>query len=173
MSRHGVMSAVLLACALAFQAGEASALINPKFTPVHLVNQSDVILRLKANPESPDGRMTFAVEGLLKGKDESKTIEVDLTATEYPDQAQFVAKMAKESADGRALMFIGALPGGPEAAQPAAEGAGRRAFLQMDGTWLALADNKGVWKFEQTSQPMVATWNGGTDMLEREIKYIL
>jgi hypothetical protein len=170
MRCRDVAAFVLSVAAATFCARDAAALINPKFTPVHLVKESDVILQLKVAPESGDGRIIFTVENILKGKQEGKTVEVDLTASDYPDQAKFADKVAKESSDKLALMFVGAWSDKPG---EQAEGAVRRAFVHMEGAWLVLADNNGAWKFEQVSQPLVATWNGGTDMLLRAVKYAM
>jgi hypothetical protein len=46
----------------------ALALINPKFTPVHLVIASDAILPLKVNPDAPQGKLAFTVQTVLKGR---------------------------------------------------------------------------------------------------------
>jgi len=176
MSRHDIAVFFLSTSVLAFCAGEAAALINPKFTPVHLVKQSQVILQLKVRPESGGGKLIFTVENVLKGKQDNKTVEIDLTVSSYPDQARFADKVARESSDKLALMFVGAWsdkPGDqPEGAEPMPFAEARRAYVHMEGVWLVLVDNNGAWKFEQMSQQLVATWNGGTDMLLRAVKYV-
>jgi len=161
-----------------FCAQESSGLINPKFTPVHLVKQSDVILQLKIKPDPPEGKIVFTVENVLKGKEESKVVEVDLTASALPDHAKLAGDVAHRSQDKLSLMFVESWSdkpgedseGGEQAAGP---GQMRKAFLHIDGYWFVLEDDKGVWRVVKESAELVATWNGGTDMLLRLTKCIM
>jgi hypothetical protein len=138
------------------------ALINPKFTPAHLVNESTVVLQLKVLPEPGDKKLVFAVDSVLKGKLDSSKIEVDLTSTSYPDQAKSTAGMVRESTDKLALMFIG-----DSSAQE------QKTYIHIDGSWIVLSEDNKAWKFDQMSIPMLSTWNGGTDMLLKWVKCIL
>jgi len=72
-------------------------------------------------------------------------------------------------------MFVGASAGRLGEENPGGQPlAARKAFLHLGGAWLVLVeDDKGVWGFDEVSQPMVATWNGGTDMLGRAVEHIL
>ena len=157
--------------------GGLHGLINPKFTPVHLVQQSEVIVELKFEPRVRGGRATASVVSVLKGEMDAKTLTVDLTATAFPERARTVEKMIKEYAGRPVLMFIGELPDKPgegtDAGTGAPGGAPRKAFLHMEGTWLVLFEGEDAWGFDEVSQPLVATWSGGTDMLLRAVKYIL
>jgi len=156
------MGFLLVAAFVCAVVTDACALINPKFTPAHLVNQSVVIAQLKPLPESDGGKLVLSVEGVLKGSLNSKTIEVDLTATAYPDQARFASNVAKESADKLAMLFIG---------EDTDEG--KKAYIHIEGKWFVLADNNDAWKFEQVSTLMLSTWNGGTDMLLNWVKCVI
>ena len=147
----------------------ASALINPKFTPVHLVKQSDVILRLKPQADAPSGKMVLSVESVLKGNLNGKTVEVDTSTGLIAEQVRSVEKLAKTSHDKLALMFIAAWSDKPGESA----GEGRKAFLHMDGEWIVLAEEAGAWKFEKTSIEMRSTWNGGSDMLLRQVQYVM
>ena len=171
--RQWVLSAVFIGLTVA----TARALINPKFTPVHLVQQSATILELKFRGDVNDGKATATVVRTLKGTFAKTALEIDLTATVSPDQAQMLEKVLKESPDKAALMFVGAWPekpgeqDGAEAMMVMAEA--QKAFVHIEGLWLVLSEDKGAWKFEQMSQPLVATWNGGTDMLLKAVRYVL
>ena len=147
----------------------AQALINPQFTPIHLTRQAEIILQLKPLSDAPQGKMVFSVEKVWKGALDAKRVEVDLTGTTMPDQAHFADKLARESVDKLALMFIAAF-----ADKPGDEAAGsRKAYVHLDGTWLVLSESEGAWKFDQVSQVLVQTWNGGSDMLLRAVQYVL
>ena len=162
---------------LAWMPADAQALINPKFTPVHLVEQSQVILELKFQGEIKRGKAVATVIRTLKGKSKKQTLEFDLTSTTYADQAALVRKTLKEAKDRPALMFCGGLsdkPGEQPAEPSTPEARSGKAYVHLEGMWIALdEDERGLWAFDQVSQPMVATWNGGTDMLVRAVEYIL
>ena len=162
---------------LAWMPAESQALINPKFTPVHLVEQSQVILELKFQGEIKRGKAVATVIRTLKGKSKKQTLEFDLTSTAYADQAALVRKTLKQAKDRPALMFCGSLGDKPgeQPAQPATpEARSGKAYVHLEGMWIALdEDDQGLWAFDQVSQPMVATWNGGTDMLMHAVEYIL
>lgn len=156
----------------------AFGLINPKFTPVHLVKQSEVVLQLKVKPNPPEGKVVFEIEKPLKGKEDKKTLEIDLTGTAMPDHAKQFAELAGKSEDKLALMFIAAWPDKPgddagDEKKPAPAGQARGAFLHIDGSWFVLEEDKGTWKFTKESIDLVGTWNGGSDMLLRLVKYVL
>lgn len=176
--RYGaVRAAGVSAVILAVSAGSLHALINPRFTPVHMVRQSQAILELRFRPKVRGDRVTALVKQVLKGQAEGKTIEIDLTATAYPDRARFVEKRLKDCGDRPALMFIGEWPAEPGEEWAAAMGRpppqGRKAFVHFDGIWLVLFEEEAGWGFDEVSQPLIATWNGGTDMLLRGVTYIL
>jgi hypothetical protein len=155
--------------------GVALALINPKFTPVHLVKESEAILALQLEAGAREGMATAAVAKVLKGQFGKKAIEIELAGSSKPEQARLIEKGLRERKGSPALMFLGAWPARPGEDAPGAQPpAARKALVHLDGSWLVLVeDDKGVWGFDEVSQPMVATWNGGTDMLERAVEYIL
>ena len=172
MVRSTGCGAVALWCLLQ---GMALALINPKFTPVHLVKDSEAILSLRLDGGVRDGRASAAVAGVLKGQFGKKGLEIELAGSSKPDQARLIEKAIREQKGMRALMFVGAWSGKPGEESPAAPpAAARKAYLHLNAVWLVLVeDDKGVWGFDEVSQPMAATWSGGTDMLQRAVEYIL
>ena len=164
--------AVALCCLLQ---ATALALINPRSTPVHLVKDSEVILSLGLDGRVRDGRASAAVAGALKGRFDKKGLEIELAGSSKPDQARLIEKAIREQKGMPALMFIGAWSGKPAEENPGAPAVGARtAYLHLNGVWLVLVeDDRGVWGFDEVSQPMAATWSGGTDMLQRAVEYIL
>jgi hypothetical protein len=154
---------------------EARALINPKFTPVHLVHQAQMILELRFQPEVKRGKAVAGVVRALKGKTDQKSVTIDLAASNFPDQARLAARMIKDANDRPALLFFGGVNAKEgDAAGDAPAAAVPKAYLHLDAKWLELSqDAKAGWAFDQMSQPMIATWNGGTDMLLRAVEYIL
>ena len=153
----------------------ALGLINTKFTPVHLVKDSEVILDLRLDGGAKDGTAMAVVERALKGQFGKKRLEIELAGSSKPDQARLIEKSIRAQKGVPALMFVGASAGRLGEENPGGQPlAARKAFLHLGGAWLVLVeDDKGVWGFDEVSQPMVATWNGGTDMLGRAVEHIL
>ena len=146
----------------------AWGLITPHFTPVHLVGQSEEILVLCAGSNPPPGRLIYRVAEVLKGKSDKTSVEVDLTTTGFKDHAD----KAAGAEDKLALMFMASWSENPGAADPA-DGQRKKAYLHIDDAWYVLEQDKGVWKFDKESRELLATWNGGSDMLLRAAKCIL
>lgn len=163
---------VILLGAMGLSAGPALALINPKFTPVDLVKDSQVILVLKFDGEVKAGKATAQVVKTLKGEFKEKTIVVELAGATKPDQARMVEKGIADYKDGPVLLFI--MP--PKAAAgPAGAPANNQttAFMHLEHVWLSLVQEDKTWGFDQVNQEMAGTWNGGSDMLIRCVEYIL
>lgn len=159
----------------------ALALINPNFTPVHLVNQSSLILELQLGSVK-DGKATARVKRVWKGKFDPKTVVLTLSTSVFPEHTKVVEKLVN-SQDGKAgIFFAGELTddrGGPGAGLGPvlgenAEGQGNRtAFLHVMGIWVAFSMGESGWEMSQVSETMGTTWSGGTDMLIRATEYIL
>ena len=161
------------AAMLAFWSQHAIAMINPQFTPVHLVAQSDGILQLRAKPGSAAGQIVFSVERVWKGREDAREIAVNLT-TLAPDRANAISGVMKDPAGALALMFVASWPDKPGDAPTADETETRAAYIQMNGMWLVLKQDKAkTWRVEKESTELLGTWNGGSDMLLRAIQYIL
>jgi len=137
----------------------ATALINPRFTPVDLVEQAKLILVV--TPAAPDaaGRVTAPVVKCLKGEAPADRITVDLMA-EWTRRIS--ADMAR-SDDAPAVLFAGAAEDKQEAV-----------FLHLAGRWLRLeAKGNGAFAMIAVDVDMRGTWAGGTDMLLQAVAYIL
>ena len=156
---------VLCAVVLGWASPGAWALINPNFTPIHLTGEAQVILKVKADAKPAGGRMTLTVVDALKGKGEGKIV-LDLSAT-VKEHAEFVREQLASAAGKDMLLFAGEYPGADDRVTP-------RGCLHVNGKWLLLAPRKGGgWSTVIGDEWMAGTWNGGTDMLERCVRYIL
>ena len=155
MKRFWLMAPVCLAAQSAF------ALINPNFTPVHLVAQADRILVLRVAEATPK-RIRFALQRAVKGQAPGSAVVLDLAESEAPDHAKaLAARLAKLGARDVVLVT-----GKNEQGQVSA-------FLHVTpagelGTWYSLAERKDKgWSFLGLNTHMQDTWSGGTDMFVR------
>lgn len=142
----------------------AHALINPQFTPVHLTQGAAFIAVLQpALQGNTNGLASLAVVETLKGTP-CKEVRIDLSATD-PDQRKaalrLFAKVQQEH--GLALFFSGKSEKGEAVA-----------YLNLDAQWLELqVGENATWPLVRVASELLATWNGGTDMLLRCVRYIL
>ena len=150
----------------------ARALINPKFTPVHLTEQSATILTLKAKGKEVGDKLVFNVQAGLKGKSPG-TITLDLSKAEKP-QADEARRQLGQFAAEPALFFAGEYLPTSDEPGPAAKSEGARAYIHIHGKWFKAAGGKDdVWDLQIVDSEMLGTWNGGTDMLIRCVQYLL
>ncbi len=162
----------------------ASALINPNFTPIHLVEQSETVLELTFGQErDDDGMVRAVVETVIKGDIEKESFRIDpAAAISVAQQDQFVNAVGRDGQ--RAMLFIGEFePGGFEGGDldiglDAMERPKSIGFLHIDGLpaaqWLILENwEEDIWDMLQSEAFLLATYNGGTDMLRRMVDYIL
>ncbi|MFW6152301.1 MAG: FG-GAP repeat domain-containing protein, partial [Verrucomicrobiota bacterium] len=173
----------------------AKALINPNFTPIHLVKQSGVIAEVRFDFPIKDHKLTGKLN-FLKGKSENKTFKFDFS-TGMEDQVRYVEKEIVEPAgDTPALLFIGkdqedteegteedtsddayAIENGQSVEFETEELGASKALLHTSGQWLIFYQNKeGVWEFDKLDASMTslqATWAGATEMLNECVRYIL
>lgn len=149
-------------------AGLAHALINPNFTPMHLVNQSEIILELQLTG-AQDGKIRAEVKEVIKGKYEAKTVSLELQGSAFKEQIDIIAKMATQPGGVQALFFVSQAnaDGGGDAS------GGEKGLLHLSGQWVSFDHEKDVWRMESINAKMQATWNGGTDMLRRAVDYVL
>jgi len=152
-----------LAIALAMT-GASHALINPRFTPIHLAEQSRQILVLKLAPPDGQGRVAAEVVRAVKGEAGSKRLVLDLASAAKKEQAAAIKEAIARLGEGPALLFVGQ----DEEKEDAA-------FLHLSGRWLRLDAGKaaGAWELRALDTGMEGTWAGGTDMLLGAVEYIL
>ena len=181
LARLSLVTAAILALA-----GSAQALINPNFTPIHLTQQSERILVLTFEGVDDDGMVVARVSETIKGEHDGETLRIDPEAAIAVGQSDAFVN-AVERGQEYALLFVGEFePGGFEGGEMHldAEGPDAIGFLHIDGLpaaqWLVLEnwpDQDGaatdIWDMVQSEAFLLATFNGGTDMLRRMLDYIL
>jgi len=154
-------SLALLAALLTF-ASPSSAIINPNFTPRHLVEQADLVVACvpKATADPLEWQLSAArpIKGKLEGD------HILSLARCNKDDVQDIQQILKTSADARAplLAFVGS----------AREE--QRCYLHVGGLWLdARPEGKQRWEVRGHAPQLAATYAGGTDMLLRMSEYLV
>jgi hypothetical protein len=142
-------------------AAPAPGLINPNFTPLHLVQQSKLILQLAPSAATPaEGPVTLAVRGVLHGKTAAKTLKI---AVDGVEPAQVAALRQRLAGQQVATFYSGKYSEG-----------GERALLHAGGKWFSLYEGKaGAWRLGRQDDQMLGTWDGAPEMLLRAVRYIL
>ncbi len=152
-----VLAGVLVACQ------SALALINPHFTPVHLVEQSEAIIGLTLYPGETNGVLTGTVVRVFKGTEKASPSNVTIELGDMPeDEGQTVWQTVRQASPMEALLFIGASEAGTA-----------KAFLHYGGQWAELAMRQDGIRGVTTRTTMDQTWAGSTDMLARGVEYTL
>lgn len=154
----GVVASALLA------APAVHALINPGFTPIHLVKDSTLILQLDLKA-GDNATFTATVRETVKGQTEQKALLLDASKA---DEDTVNALRELVAAGQPALLFEG------QFADQANAIAGRRDYLSIGGKWVrcdAAGDSLVLTKLGDRDLDTV--WAGGTDMLRRVVDYIL
>jgi len=153
------LAALAAAGVVAFAAGRAPGLIDPKFTPVHLVRQSDAICTFTLAPAGKADLWRAGVVEQLKGK--PAALFVDLSTCK-PTEIAGVRKLLAAGAAGRAVLFAGKT------------GEGTKCYLSIRGQWLELTRREGArWAVDGRAPRLSGVWAGGTDMLIRTARYVL
>ena len=157
--RHVPAAAVAIATLLA-AALSASALVDPKFTPVDLVKEADTIVSGTLTG-SDDGRQwTLRVAAVLKGK-AGQEVVIDFARFEKGQEGLVPTLLAQGGQDPAVLLAGGKDPD-------------RQGFLHVAGLWLAARPaGEGRWQAETLSRRMDGVYTGGSDMLVRMVEYIL
>ena len=115
----------------------AQAIINPNFTPIDLVKDSDTILLLEFDTANDKGVATATVKKVLKGKYEPKKLSVDFMAgiveTAGREATDLIARGQHE-----ALLFIGSFQVQGDAGAGGYDMDGEqqaKGYLQIGGEW--------------------------------------
>ena len=182
-------AAAIVAVLGLLSARPAAALIDPKFTPIHLTSQSEGILELEVGPPGPESGLPVRVVRSLKGTSPDQPPILG-TAKADPVQADRLRSVLGRAAKRSAALFIGAfaearqeppkedfgmdfgLGPGP-APQSAAPKAGAAALLHVAGRWFRFKKGGQGWLLEGEDVPLQGCWAGGTDMLLRAVAYVL
>ena len=179
-------------CLLLVLVGSLSVygLINPNFTPLHLVDQSGVIVLLKTEKPVKDGQVTAVITRILKGKAEKQTIVIDLKSTAFKEKSEKIKKLINQWKGTEFMFFEGSYYeegdnfGGGEfgfeedmeddAGAEEEDPEDKKGYLHINGIWVLLFEGRnGVWTMDNIDTNMQATWAGSTDMLVRCVDYIL
>jgi hypothetical protein len=161
--------AVVVAAAALLAAPSSRAMINPGFTPVHLVKQASVILWVDIKAGESKDLYTATIRETLKGKAEEKTFRLEISKAGEDDAA---TAMREQLAAGKpALFFVGEFE---DTKELGGGNTSRRAFLLLDGVWSVFGGgDQGLWNLNNINDRMLMTvWHGGTDMMRRVVDYI-
>ena len=180
-------TAILIGLAATLAAAPAGALVNPNFTPIHVVDQSAMIAVVEV-PEKIEGKqISLRVAKTLKGDSQQKSLSLDLSTASPPEQGEAIRGLLTASAGRQALLFAGKYVEQAEFGEggfgdggfgPGPDVGGEQvdaqAFLHVDGKWIALyTGDGGKYQVRKVDDHMEGTWAGGTDMLCRAVRYIL
>ena len=153
MSKTVVCTALfLLSCSASW------AIINPRFTPVHLVAESDMIVAGSLEATNDPQQWKLSAPVAIKGKPPA-SIVLSLSGCEkdHLDQITHTFKGNR----GPVVLFAGEKDGR------------RQARLHIMGEWLNVQDAKGRWQVLDSAPDMDGTFSGGSDMLIRMARYIV
>ncbi len=167
-------AAAALGCLLV-AASVAIAKINPNFTPVHLANQSKLILHLKLSGAEKDGVLTSELVEAMKHEKDKKPAapSFDLNNTREEVAADFRGRV-KANGNGPVLLFSGEYAEEGAAGGGVGEGGLPEGMLHVGGRWYTLARGDGdAWEVLEISDDLQATWAGSSEMLRRVTRYVL
>jgi len=149
-----------------FWAVAAQAMINPRFTPVHLVRTAELVLWVDLKQGDTKDHYFANVREVLKGKTGDKSLRLNLSKARDEQSADALRELAAGGKPG--LFFVAR---GPDDGGGAGE---TRGLLHMAGRWAVFdrAQND-VWVYDSIDRALQAVWAGGTDMLRRAVDYAL
>jgi len=141
-------------------AGGASwGIINPHFTPKHLVEQADVVFA--ASPQAADTPLEWKLNNPRQIKGEAPGEHVIRLAHCKKDHLKDIQRTFQANGSTPAILFSGTYQ------------EQKQAFMHVAGQWLNLTGGaKGRWDVSGYAPNMSATYAGGTDMLIRMSEYL-
>jgi VCBS repeat protein len=153
--------AAAFAAVMLLSATRAPALINPKFTPVHLLKGASMVLTLKLTPGKKGMVNTQVIRALL-GKAPAKAPTIDVEAG-LEEHAKLVAKMIKAGGDTPALLLTGK-----------GENGDVTAWLHVGGKWIDLyTEDNQLFEVDEINIHMEGTWASSTAMLIKCIEHLV
>ncbi len=169
LATRGILLAVV-ALATLLCAARVCALINPHFTPVHLVKQSALIVSVDLKPGASKDEYSATIRQVLKGQMEVKALRLDLSKAINTQNADALRQLAAPAKTG--LFFVGEF--GEDKDVQGGVPAKKRGLLHLSGQWAEFdSGQEGEWTFNQIDPRNQGIWAGGTDMLQRAVDYIL
>ena len=159
MTARGRLAGLMTALLLAGSTG--LGLINPNFTPRHLVDQSDRVMAGTVSDRGDGKRWSLTkIAGLKGAVDGDHTLSLDGCD---PDNVEQIREMLKTQGSDGAVLFVGVLNDATNT------------YVHVAGTWLAAkaGAGKNTWDVTGFSSIMSETYVGGTDQLLRMCRYLL
>ncbi len=164
MNRTAKLRMALLVAVALTVTGIASAFINPEFTPIDVVEQSELILRIRVNLAKDKPQLVLEVQECLKGDAPDKTVTVNLEGAWNQEHIEALKHIVAAVGDEFAILFAGTLEGQQDVG-----------LLHIGGNWFRVVagEDDNTWELEGLDTQLEGTWAGGTDMLIRAVGYIL
>lgn len=153
-------------CALVAIATGACAMINPTFTPVQLVSESQTILRWKAKPSEDFAKIEMTLEAAMKQD----------PAAEWKDKALTVLVTDESLANGlKEEVFFGEVSTVDALAFLNRKKDGKvSGVIRVGDKWFGLLPGDGgKWNLTQDDLDMKAVWDGECRMLAACVDYLL
>lgn len=147
-----------------------SAYVNPNFTPIDLIRQSETVLHLTLTGDPGEEIIEGTLQGALKGEAATETFRLHLGEMFDEDRYEFTDHF-RYDARGHALFFAGDFAAAAD--DPYAEVAA--ALLHVGAQWFTLqpGEEAGDWVVGEIDGNMLAVYNGSSEMLVRMSRYIL
>lgn len=158
---HGILRALLMSMIAGLSAVPSYALINPRFTPVHLVDESDHISHVELVDLVGPIISTRTIK-VLKGSGLSTSVRINLSRSSKDTQTHY--ERAFQRSNRSALVFI---------SPPESESASQAGLVLFGTMWARITSEGGSWFVEKLEPQMSSTWAGSSEMLARAVEYIL
>jgi hypothetical protein len=167
---RSLLPIALFCVGFVFSPAAVRALIDPRFTPVHLVQDSGWIAVLELKQGESKDQYAATIREVLKGKSNLKTLRFDLAKAVNAQNADALRDLA--AAGKPALFFVGKFT--QEEGAEIGEAPAGRGLLHLGGQWAEFHGGRdGEWTFSRIDAKKQGVWAGGTDMLRRAVEYIL
>ena len=139
---------------------EASAFIDPKFTPLDLTAQAETIALVTTGADRTADSWPLACAEAIKGKAlDAGTLKL---APAKPAELSEIRRVVEQNGRAPALLFAAAKDGKLSA------------YLSVSGVWLAAESTDGkAWTVTGLANRPSGTWAGGTDQLARCVRWCL
>ena len=156
---HIMLIVAAAAVVLAMTAVVTYALINPNFTPMHLSEQSDLILILKFDGAVKDGRATATVTKAMKGEAPKQPLTFDFLAGAMKAHGKAVCEMITGGMR-EAMLFVGMFEVGDEDGVDVGDEEEARGMLHIGANWYKLSSiEEGLWDMVKMDSHMAGTLN--------------
>jgi hypothetical protein len=139
--------------------GRAYGFINPKFTPVELVKESQCVC--VAVLERPDPARNWRTASVTDIKGKTSAFQLDLASIK-PAELTGIQTLLDTNGSSPVLLFS------------TKTDTGWKGYLHIGGEWAAAsARADGEWLVESRAPQLSGAWAGGTDMLIRQVRHLV